>query len=206
MTKRFWIVTASIIISVLAISGTAYAVFAYTVYAYQPDSRAARVTADLLGIPAAVVVGRKVPYTEYLRHLDALKAFLAGPSARAQGFPTEPTVELKQETLNRVVRIAMVEALAKEKAFVITPLDVERAYDELVARAGTSTTAGDIRAFLEDEFGWSEQEFQHNVVRPALLEDGLRAKEAREKGGDLKAFDAVLEERLKNDVRIRIRL
>ncbi len=138
----------------------------------------ARQVVTALPVPAARVGSRFVLYRDYLAQLDAAQRFLSGPTARAQGLPTELTPEMRSKVLDQAVRIAAVEELAAQAQIVITPLDVDRAFDELIAHAGTSTTPEEIHQFLQSEFGWDEVHFKKFVVRPALMEEALKQKKS----------------------------
>jgi hypothetical protein len=171
------------------------AIFTYGVFAYQWDFPMARRFAAVTHIPAARVGSKFIPYTEYLAELDAEKRFLSGPAARAQGLPQELTKEVRVQALERLIRIASVEEFSVTRNLVVTPLDVDRVYDGLVAQAGTSTTPEEIHSFLNDQFGWNEQEFKHYVVRPALMEDVLKQKKMQETQ-DPNAFEDELQARI----------
>lgn len=180
----------------LACIALASAALAASVYAWQREDVVTRSLAGWLNLPAARVGRVNVSYVDYLAHLGSLRVFLTGPAAAAQGLTSEIGPAQKQSALDRAMRIAAIDDLSASSQLIATSLDVERAYDNLVAQAGTSTETGEIQAFLRDQFGWNEQEFKRYVIRPALLEDALRAKRLRE-SPDPEAFDKELEERMK---------
>ncbi len=153
-------------------------------------------------LPAARVGTKAVSYDDYLAHLGSLRTFMSGPAAAAQGLsgPIGPVEQ--QSVLERAIRLTAIEELAEGANLVATSLDVERGYAGLIAQGGTSTTPGEIQDLLRDQFGWSENDFKNYVIRPALMEDALRAKRARETGDEM-AFDKELEERLKRPDVIR---
>jgi hypothetical protein len=146
-------------------------------------------------LPAARVGSQTVTYAEYLKHVDAQRAFIEGPASQAQGVTTTFGDADRSAALERAIRIAAIDDLAAKAALQITPLDVDRAYMSLVDRAGTSTTPQEIHDFLHDQFGMDEAEFKQLVVRPALIEDTLRQQRAQETG-DAQTFDKELETRL----------
>ncbi len=187
----------AVVIGVVFLLGCALAGagLASSVYVFQNEDALTRSLAGWLRLPAARVGSRVVTYHDYLAHLGSLRVFLEGPLAAAQGLGGVVGPEQKQAALDRAIRIAAIDEMASNATLVATTLDVERAYDGLVAQAGTSTTSGEIQDFLRDQFGWNEEEFKKYVIHPALLEDALRAKRQRE-SGDATAFDRELEERL----------
>lgn len=194
--QTFGLIVGVCTVALLIVGGGA--AFAYGVYARQWDTPFVRRVAALVRLPAARVGSHVITYTEYLTHLDAEKRFLQGPAAQAEGLSGEPTADDRKSVLDRTIRIATVEELAAQNGLVVTPLDVDRTYDELVARAGTSTTPQEIQTFLMDQFGWTEADFKQYVVRPAMLEDGARQAFERRAATttDATAFDKELEAKL----------
>ncbi len=193
-SKHFLVTIAVVSAIVLGVSAFA-GIFAYRVYAMQDDHAWVRVTSAITHVPAARLGSRWIAYSDYLAHVDALDRFLRGPVAREQGYPTIPNAAMKRQTLDRLLRISAVEELAASRGIVVTALDVQREYNTLIQRAGTSTSPEEIHAFLEEQFGWNETEFQRNIIRPAMLEDGLRQqKESQTKNAN--AFEQELTDRL----------
>jgi hypothetical protein len=111
--------------------------------------------------------------------VDAQRAFLSGPMAADSGVVRDITDTERQEALDRAIRIEAVAGLAEEADVAVTSLDVDRAYDDLVSRAGTSTSPEEIQAFLKAQFGWDEAEYKQYLLKPAFTEEILRTK-----GGD----------------------
>jgi hypothetical protein len=179
----------------LAIFALAVAWLFSSVYIFQNEDPVTRSLSAWLRIPAARVGSHIVTYDEYVAHKDSLKTFLEGPLAVADGLGGTIGPDEKQSALDRAIRLTAIEEAAKTADIVATSLDVERAYDGLIAQNGTSTTPGEIRDFLRDQFGWNEADFKRYVVRPALLEDALSAKRTRETQ-DESAFERELDERL----------
>lgn len=166
-----------------------------SVYFWQSEDPVTVSMARWFNLPAARVGTQAVSYDEYLAHLNSLRVFLSGPAAAAQGLTGTIGPAEKRSALERAIRLAAIEEMAASADLVATSLDVERGYAGLVAQAGTSTSPGEIESLLRDQFGWSEADFKNYVIRPALMEDALRAKRARETG-DEGAFDRELAERL----------
>ncbi len=147
-------------------------------------------------LPVARVGTKSVLYDDYLAHLGSLRTFMSGPAAAAQGLSGPVGPKEEQSALDRAIRLTAIEDMAASANLTATDLDVERGYAGLLAQAGTSTTPGEIQDLLRDQFGWNEQNFKEFVIRPALMEDALRAKRTRETG-DETSFDTEMEERLK---------
>ncbi len=192
MNRRALLIGASVLILIAVLLGT----FLTSVYVAKSESPFIVKLAAWTGLPAATVGAKRVSYLEYVKHVEAQRIFLSGLAAAAEGATGEITDRERTSALDRAMRIAVIEEAADKAKIVVTPLDVERAYDGLVARAGTSTTPGELQAFLRDQFGWDEPDFKQYVVRPALMEDELRVKSIRETS-DPAAFDTQMEERLK---------
>lgn len=172
----------------------------------QWDGPWVRRAVDFFQIPAAKVGDRTIPYGDYLIHIDAVSNVLKGPAARAQGLPTVPTVEIRQQTMDSLLRAAVVEEMAAARGIVLTPLDIDRAYDRLVSGAGTSTTPDEVKTFLEIQFGWSIPDFKERVVQRALREDEVRRRVLME-NPDPAVFDQMIADRLaKKDVKTYLRI
>ncbi len=170
-------------------------VLLYGIWNQQWDTPFIRSVAATTHVPAAKIGKRTITYTEYLNHLDAAKRFVTGPAGQAQGLPPELTPDIRKAALDRVLRIAAVDEFAAQQDIIVTPLDVNRVYDELIARAGTSTSPGEIESFLMDQFGWSQKDFKEYVIRPAMTEDLLKANKLKE-DPDTEAFEKTLQARL----------
>lgn len=178
--------------SVVVLLAGGLLVLAYGVYQEQWDSALVRRIPLVDRLPVARVDGQTVAYRDYLLQLDAARTFLSGPAAKAQGLGPEITTEVKSLSYERAIRIAAIDALARRESLVVTPLDVDRAYDGLVAYAGTSTTNDEIQAFLRDQFGWDIPSFKEHIVRPALIEDTLKQRRLAA-SSDAEAFDRELD-------------
>ncbi len=184
-----------IIVALLAIVIAAVGLTAYGFYERGWDTPALRATALALHVPVARVGSYTIPYQSYRIHLDAEARFLAGPIAQAQGLSPIVTSEVRTRALERAMRIAAVDEMAAEQKIVVTPLDIERVFDGLVAQAASSTTPVEMHAFLQEAFGWTEADFKQQVLRPAMLEDVLRNKKFQATK-DEGAFEKELQERL----------
>lgn len=166
-----------------------------SVYVFQNEDRVTRSLSAWMRLPAARVGDKVVTYDVYLAHLGSLRMFLEGPLAAAQGMGGTVGPAERASALERAIRLAAIDEAAEAAGLVATPLDIERAYEGLVAQAEGGATPDEIRDFLREQFGWDEADFKRYVIRPALLEDALRAKRTRETN-DPEAFDRELAERL----------
>lgn len=189
--RKIFIALSAVVLS-LAVSASA---LAYEVYAKQAESPMVRRLAGAFHLSAARVGNGSVGYADYLIQLDALRAYLAGPAAQALGIPNALTPTNRMNALDRAIRITAVEQFAKERAIVVTPLDVDRAYDYVRQPEGATTTREEFQAYIRNAIGWEEPQFKQYIIRPALLEDLLK-KKALEETKDATAFDKELADRL----------
>lgn len=152
-------------------------------------------------VPIARVGGSFVAYKDYLVQQDAAQTFLTAEAASqaaipdGQVLPTSLDTQAKQLILDQLIRAAAVKQLAEAADLRLTDEDVTRSFEELIARAGTSTNPGEIDAYLKTTFGWTRQEFSQRVVRPATLETAVRQEVYKD---DDAAFQAALTEKMKN--------
>ncbi len=169
-------------------------VLSYGVFIQQWDGPAFRKVVEILPVPAARIGSRVVRYSNYLQHLDAERKFMSSEAGKAEGVPRLNDLQIRQDALERSIRIAAIELYAEERGIVVTPLDVDRSFDTVRQSSGTSTTAEEFRKILDDQFGWTEEEFKKHFLYPSLLEDGLvKKKQAENQEAD--AFAKELEAR-----------
>ena len=150
-----------VIVAIVVLLLTALGVGLYSaVYRQQSEHPAIEKIADIMQLPVAKVGNQKVTYTDYLTHLKAQRVFLKGPTAISQGVAREIGTEDRVQAYERAIRIAAMNYFAEKDDIVVTSLDVDRTFQDLVDRAGTSTNTGEILQFLQDEFGWDERQFK----------------------------------------------
>ncbi len=159
-------------------------------------------------LPVGRVGSNFIPYADYLIQQEATRRFLASPAAAEAAVPTGQALpktldtQAKQVILDQLIRVAAVQVLAQEGKIELTSDDVNRSFDDLISRAGTSTNPGEIDAYLQDTFGWTRMDFKEYVVRPATLETAVRQEIYKNEEA---AFQSALDEKTKQAV-IYIRL
>lgn len=152
--------------------------------------------ANTFGIDAAKVNGTPVPYSSYITHMQAARVFMRSPLAMAQGSTGEFGDTEKKLAYERAIRVTAVESMAAEKKISPSSADINGAFDQLIAQASTTTDPTEVDAFLKEQFNWSREEFKQNIIRPALLEESLRAAYAEQ--GGAAAFETALQGILEN--------
>lgn len=158
-----------------------------------------RVVVTRLPFPVARVEGKWVRYKDYLDQEDALRRFLQSPEAKAQGAPTEVDASAKTILMDQLIRAAAVQLLADEAGLKLTAEDIDRSYAGLLERGRASSTDDqEVRQYLADTFGWSEEAFKEHVVRPATLETAVRQEMYKD---DAAAFQAALDAKMGKAVR-----
>lgn len=130
-------------------------------------------------LPAAKVGSHAISYGEYLDHVEAASKFIAiqGPASGSSGVMSDDD---RKSALDRAVRIAAVQEMADARKIVMTPLDVQHSFDQVILQAGTSTTPAEFDQYLQQIYGWTEDDFKHFILGPALLEDEVKADYLRE--------------------------
>lgn len=164
-----------VIFMVLAGAGS----LANALYWHPQDRPWVRTLVNTLPVPAARIRGAVVPYKDYLVQQDAARKFLTSeaatlPTTDGTTLPKTLDTQANQAILDQLIRAVAVAQLAQEASIQLTDQDVNRSFDDLVARAGTSTSPGEIDAYLQDTFGWTSTDFKNRVVRPATLETAVR--------------------------------
>lgn len=121
-------------------------------------------------LPAAKVNGSLIPTGDWLEDRQALRTF----ARFQQSLGTAPTGSpsdriIDQIALDRLIRNARVEQLARRKRLTVTPAEVEADFARIVRGVPTTTIAEN----LERQFGLSLAVYQRNVVKPFLLRQKL---------------------------------
>ena len=203
MIKKRTVISIGVVAIVVFLVGLKFAVFSYGITRKQWDGRMTRLFARVTGFPAGKVDGHKATYTDYLAQIDAQKVYLQTEDARSRQLPREVNAETSKAAYSQIMQIAALEALADEYQVAISDLDINRGFDDFVAQSGTSTSPGEIDAFLKESFGWTREEFKRFFIRPGVMSQALRTKmpgkTEEEKG---QALGQKIDERLlKDDVK-----
>lgn len=204
ISKKALGLLVGLVVLLLVVAGSGIVV--YQIYFKAVDSGATRWVARTLNLPAARVGKRTVSYRSYTDTLDAVKKFIASDAGKSVGSNMPPESALKQNIMDRLVRQDMVQELADEKNITVSDDDVRKVFADVV-RSAASSSIPDVAQYLYQNYGWNEEQFRQNVLRPALLEQKVSVEMSKEKEGDTNALEAYLTERLaKPDVIIYIRL
>lgn len=172
----------------------------YEVYYKVNDSAVVRSVAGLFGLPAAKVGSRQVSYARFLMTRDAVKRFVNSEAGKEVGATMPPENALNKNILERLVRQEMIQEIADQKKVTVSDEDVKAIFADVVKAAASSTTP-DISQYLWNNYGWNEDNFRKEVLKPALLEQKLANEMAKEKQGDQNALETELAARaLKPDV------
>lgn len=176
---------------ILVVFGTSGALL-FSVYVRHSESGIVRNAGSWL--PAAKVGSKTVTYGEYLDHVGAAAKFMAiqGPAEGLSGAMTDAE---RAGALERAIRIEAVQGMADEKNIIVTALDLDRAIDQTLMQAGTSTTIGEFREYLDKVYGWTEDEFKRFILGPAMLEEAVKRTYVRD-GKTEADFTAELDRRM----------
>ncbi|MCI0479619.1 SurA N-terminal domain-containing protein [Candidatus Uhrbacteria bacterium] len=193
--RRKTVLAAVLVGVVLLVALLAAAVaMAYGTFISRSDSPFIRGTASALRLPAAKVGSRTVLYGDFARSRDTVKVFIASEAAKEQGLAVAFDAELEKNVLEKLIRQAAVEEYAEEKGIAVTDGELRAFFADVVAAA--SSTTPDVGVYLLENFGWNEEDFRQNVLKPALLEQRVGEAMAEGSQGDSMAFTAWIEERL----------
>lgn len=163
----------------------------YEVYYKVNDSSIVRSVAGLFGLPAAKIGSKQVTYTRFLMTRDAVKRFVNSEAGKEVGATMPPDPVLNKNILERLVRQEMIQEIADQKKITVADDDVKAIFADVVKAAASSTTP-DVSQYLWNNYGWNEDNFRQEVLRPALLEQKLANQLATEKQGDQNALETEL--------------
>lgn len=176
ISSRVIMVASMVLAIVILVFGVGGVLLGRAILVEHSESSFVRQAARITHFPVARVGSDVITYQEYLVQADAQRKYLQGQEATTLGIGGVPTAEMQKSVYDQLIRVAATEDLAKKHNFQVTPLDVDRAYDDLIGQAGTSTKPGEIQTYLQENFGWSEQQFKEYIIRPALVKNGLADK------------------------------
>jgi len=151
----------------------------YGVYSKQGDGAGARFVSKVFALPAANVDGKSIKYQRFLETRDAVRRFINSDAGKEVGATMPTEKELNQNILEQLIRQRLVESIAEEKGISITEEEINTVFDEVATQAASSTDS-DISKYLEDNYGWNENDFREFVLRPALLEQKVAQTMAEE--------------------------
>lgn len=187
------VVIIVVLLVVLGLVGGS-AVMAYEMFVKRADNAVVRSVANALPIPMARVGSKAILYRTFIANRDVVKKFLASPAAAAQQMNAVYDDKVEQSIIDKLMVEAIVEEMAAQKNLTVSSDEINKTFDEVVAAA--SSTTPDMSAYLRDNFGWTEEDFRQNVLRPAMLQDKVGTKLMEESGGDELAFQKAVEKRL----------
>lgn len=189
VSSRSVLITSGVVAAVILVMASVGSWLSYQIISQHAETPAVRALAQVTQFPVARVGTDWISYREYLVQSDAQAKYLKGAEARTLNLPLETTPTMQQAVLDQLVRNAVIERLAKQYDFKVSTDEVDRSYQDLIARAGTSTQPGEVQAYLEQSFGWTETEFKKYIVQPALLQNGLGQKRQADTGKE-ETFEA----------------
>lgn len=156
----------------LASFGVVIFVAALMFYRVPNASPDIRTMARLLHVPVATVGGDIVTAADTEAQRNALVAFARYQEKQAPGiFQTPSASQLDQIVLDRQIRSAFTEQLARKHNLRVTDADVTKDFSSKVQAANIENIAQQLR----EEFGLSVEEYQNLIVRPFLLTEKLEA-------------------------------
>jgi hypothetical protein len=188
-----------VIISVIVVISAIGAGMAWAVFVRHSENPVVKIVANVMQIPAAKIGKKTILYSDFIKSKDTLDFFLKSEAAKQQGIATPMDSSVEKNVLEKLINQAALEELADERKISISDSELRAFFTDVIAAA--SSTTPDVGVYLLENYGWTEEDFRQNVLKPALLEQRLGVELVKEKQGDPNALALYLEERLKkNDV------
>lgn len=184
------VITLLVVLILVGLSaGTAWAIFVK-----KSGHPIVRGLSNALPIPAAKLGDRTIYYRDYVKSRDTLRVFLASPAAKEQNLSLTLDAALESNVLEKLIHEAALEELAANRNISVGDEELRAFFADVIASA--SSTTPDVGLYLLQNFGWNEEDFRQNVLKPALLEQKLGVELANASEGDPNALAIYLEERL----------
>lgn len=136
-----------------------------------------------LPYPAILVNWEAVRYRAYLEELRALERYWEKQRQNRQVFLGIPeNQEIKERLVNKLVEEKILDIWARKNGVRVEPEEVRAEWQRLQKKESASL---ELRTFLDQTYGWSEDKFQERVLYPFLLQQKVKlALAAREKADD----------------------
>lgn len=171
----------------------------YGVYYKINDSGFTRIVARTFALPAAKVGSGSVSYAQFLSTRDAIEKFINSEAGKQVQAAMPPIDVLNNNVMDRLIRQEMVKEIAAKQKITVSDDEVMSTFSDVV-KAAASSTQPDVSKYLQDNYGWSEDNFRQQVLKPALLEQKLATEMAKAKNGDEQAMESELTLMRQNDV------
>lgn len=191
MSQKSKLIILFVALGAVIILAAAGSLLTYEVYFKVNDSSIVRSVAGLFSLPAAKIGTHQVTYAKFLMTRDAVKRFVNSEAGKQVGATMPPDLVLNKNILDRLVRQEMVQEIADQKKIAVTDDEVKAIFADVVKAAASSTTP-DVAQYLWNNYGWNEDNFRQEVLKPALLEQKLANEMAKEKQGDQNALETEL--------------
>src|SRR3989339_967500 len=127
-----WFGIVVIIIAIIAVSA---AIVISGMLFMHWDNPVVRSVSRIVPIPAATVNTSIIPYYDWITQVQSLKTYYARNSTVDQPALTDSKIE--QYVLNRLIEQQLVKALAKRYTVSVTPDEIDKQMESLVAEVGS---------------------------------------------------------------------
>jgi parvulin-like peptidyl-prolyl isomerase len=195
---RLTLVTSTIVVLLLALAASV--IFLWGAYYQHWEGSFPTGVAKALPIPAARIGKRTVLLRDYYGGVVSVQKYLTSEEAAAQNQRRPLTVDDRSATLERLIQEAALYELADARGVKVTDEQEQAVLSELNV---TSTSTADFQKFISENYGWSLDDFKMHIVRPLVLTRTLATSYAADHGGDPKALQTYLEDRIKKPDVIR---
>lgn len=124
-------------------------------------------------LPVASVGWRPLSYADLLKENSAIKHYTTYLKTSAAEVYQPPAEDSAVTALTKLIRQAAAERVAKKLGVSVSSADVEQAYQSQLLQSGN---AEQVAAAIKDYYGWTPEEFQARVIKPAVLRNKLQEK------------------------------
>lgn len=151
-----------------------YLVLGIGVYSGNWSGRRTVAVLRITPLPVAMVGWRPLSYADYLDQRTAVGHYTAYLKSTTAGVYQAPTnQDPAAATLTKMVRLAVSERTIRRLGVILRPADVDQAYQAQLLQNGN---VEQVKATIQQLYGWTPEAFKRNVIRPAVLRDKLQEK------------------------------
>ncbi len=154
-----------ILILVLGLS-----IFGAGLYRYGWNDPSANEVIKIFPYPAALVNYEIIPYADFRDQVGTLTHYFQKQVELIAGVKMPAPEEIRQEVLDRLIKIKLAEQLARVYRISVDQSEVEAEFNKAVDEAGGKDNVGGVLANL---YNWTPNQFKEKVLRPFLIQKKL---------------------------------
>lgn len=141
--------------------------FSYRAIYQLADDRATFKIAAWIGLPAGLINGERVLYTDFLEDWQGVSHFYDSQKNNG-GNPSAK--EIRETVWNRLTKNILLKNLARENKITVTKQEINAEFANFVKELGSETEAENL---IQKNYSWSAAQFKERILKPYLFQQKL---------------------------------